>query len=464
MPVTKPPTLVSKAPGAVPVHAVDKDSFAGWLKSRPEAVRTWVEANGFEPKAGQRLVMPDSRGKPALVVLGVASPPALWNFAALPSALPLGAYRLEGGLDGRSATTAALGWALGAYIFSRYGKEKDKKHARLVWPAGADRARATRTYAAIALVRDLINTPAADMGPEELAAAARRVARSGGAKCRVVSGDALLKQNYPMVHAVGRASDRAPRLIDMRWGSARHPKVTLVGKGVCFDSGGLDLKPASGMALMKKDMGGAAVAMGLASMVMDAKLKVRLRLMIPAVENSVSGNSFRPGDVLTSRKGLTVEIGNTDAEGRLVLADALADADDEKPDLLIDFATLTGAARIALGPDLPALYTHDDTLAADLARHGEAESDPLWRLPLWRPYARMIRGRIADINNAGENRMAGSITAALFLDRFVEQASAWAHFDIFAWNQHSRPGRPEGGEAQAMRAVFELIAERYPAK
>ena len=417
--MTKPPTLVSTAQNAIPVHLLDEESFGAWLKSQSAAVRTWVDSNGFEPKAGQRLVVPDKSGGPALVACGIASPPVLWNFAGLPSVLPQGAYRLAVVVDPRLTTMAALGWALGSYTFSRYGKGKDKKHARLVWPAGADRAEVTRTYAAIALVRDLINTPASDLGPEELAAAVKRVARASGAKCRVITGEALLKQIYPMIHAVGRASDRVPRLIDMRWGSARHPRVTLVGKGVCFDSGGLDLKPASGMALMKKDMGGAAVALGLAQMIMDAKLKVRLRLLIPAVENSVSGGSFRPGDILTSRKGLTVEIGNTDAEGRLVLADALAEADKEKPDLLIDFATLTGVARVALGPDLPALYTNDDTLAADLGRHGEAVSDPLWRMPLWQPYARMIRGKVADINNAGEDRMAGSITAALFLDRFV---------------------------------------------
>ncbi len=461
--MTRPPTLVSRARDAVPLCPLSEDALPSWLKSGPAAAGAWAKANGFEGKPGQHLLVPGEDGKPSLALCGMASPPAFWDFAGLPSSLPRGTYRLEGSVDADLAAGAALGWALGGYAFTRYGGEKDAARARLVWPRGADRSDVSRTYGAVALARDLINTPAADLGPAELAAEARRVAREGGARCRVVVGDALLARNYPMIHAVGRASGRAPRLIDMRWGAPGHPKVTLVGKGVCFDSGGLDLKPASAMALMKKDMGGAAVALGLARMIMDAGLPVRLRVMIPAVENSVSGDSFRPGDVLVSRKGLTVEIGNTDAEGRLILADALAEADGEKPDLLFDFATLTGAARIALGPDLAALYTHDDGLAGDLVRFGEAVSDPVWRMPLWRPYACMIRGRVADIANAGEDRMAGSITAALFLDRFVEHAGAWAHLDIFGWNRSARPGRPEGGEASAMRAVYALLASRYPA-
>ena len=461
--MTELPAFVSAARRAVLLHPLSEDALPSWLTSRPPAVRSWVKSNGFEGKCGQHLLVPGSGGAPSLALCGMAASPAFWDFAALPSSLPRGTYRLEGSLEAGLATKVAFGWALGGYAFTRYGKGKDGTCARLVWPLGADRSGILRTYGAVALVRDLINTPAADLGPAELAAVARRVARAGGARCRVIVGDALLGRNYPMIHAVGRASDRAPRLIDMRWGSARHPKVTIVGKGVCFDSGGLDLKPASGMALMKKDMGGAAAALGLAQMIMDAGLRVRLRVMIPAVENSVSGDSFRPGDVLTSRKGVTVEIGNTDAEGRLILADALAEADREKPELLFDFATLTGAARIALGPDLAALYTHDDGLAEDLARFGASVSDPVWRMPLWRPYACMIRGRVADISNAGEDRMAGSITAALFLDRFVEHAGAWAHFDIYGWNRRSRPGRPEGGEAHAMRAVYALIADRYPA-
>ena len=457
-----PPTLVASAPNAMPLHVVDEDTLSVWLKRQSRDVQTWVKSNGFKGRAGQRLAVPGKGGHAELIMCGMASPPEVWNFAGLPSSLPQGTYRLAGA-DAALGTKVALGWALGGYTFARYSKAKEKKHARLVWPTGSDRAHVSRTFSSISLVRDLINTPAADLGPEELVAAAKSVARSLGAKIRVITGAALLKQNYPMIHAVGRASDRAPRLIDLRWGSARHPKVTLVGKGVCFDTGGLDLKLPAGMALMKKDMGGAAVALGLAQMIMDAKLKVRLRLLIPAVENSVSGDSFRPGDVLTSRKGVTVEIGNTDAEGRLVLADALAEADSEKPELLFDFATLTGAARVAVGPDLAALFTNDDTLASDLSRVGTVVSDPVWRMPLWQPYTRLIRGKVADINNAGEGQMAGAITAALFLDRFVEQAGAWAHFDIYGWTQRSLPGRPEGGEAQTMRTVFALLAERYPA-
>ena len=457
-----PPTLVASAPNAMPLHVVEEDTLSVWLKRQSRDVQTWVKSNGFKGRAGQRLAVPGKGGHAELIMCGMASPPEVWNFAGLPSSLPQGTYRLAGA-DAALGTKVALGWALGGYTFARYSKAKEKKHARLVWPTGSDRAHVSRTFSSISLVRDLINTPAADLGPEELVAAAKSVARSLGAKIRVITGAALLKQNYPMIHAVGRASDRAPRLIDLRWGSARHPKVTLVGKGVCFDTGGLDLKLPAGMALMKKDMGGAAVALGLAQMIMDAKLKVRLRLLIPAVENSVSGDSFRPGDVLTSRKGVTVEIGNTDAEGRLVLADALAEADSEKPELLFDFATLTGAARVAVGPDLAALFTNDDTLASDLSRVGTVVSDPVWRMPLWQPYTRLIRGKVADINNAGEGQMAGAITAALFLDRFVEQAGAWAHFDIYGWTQRSLPGRPEGGEAQAMRTVFALLAERYPA-
>jgi leucyl aminopeptidase len=314
---------------------------------------------------------------------------------------------------------------------------------------------------AICLGRDLINTPAEDMGPSELEAAVRSLSKRHKASVKVIRGTAL-KKGFPMIHAVGRASDDAPRLIDMTWGPARAPKVTLVGKGVCFDTGGLDIKPAAGMALMKKDMGGAAAVLALASMIMSARLNVRLRVLIPAVENAIAGNAFRPGDVLTSRKGITVEIGNTDAEGRLVLADALHLADGEKPDLLVDMATLTGAARVALGPDLPPFYTSDDALADELARHGTATADPLWRLPFWQRYHDMISSRVADINNAGTGGFAGSITAALFLERFVEQAKSYVHLDIFGWVPAARPARPAGGEPQAARALFALIAGRYP--
>ena len=318
-----------------------------------------------------------------------------------------------------------------------------------------------RAARATYLVRDLVNTPANDLGPAELAEAAAAVARGAGVRANIIVGDDLLAKNYPLVHAVGRASARPPRLVDFAWGTPDAPKVTLVGKGVCFDTGGLDLKPSSNMLLMKKDMGGAAVVLGLAQMIMDAGLKVRLRVLIPAVENSVSGNAYRPGDVLATRKGKTVELGNTDAEGRLILADALTEADGEEPSLLVDCATLTGAARVALGPDLPALFTPSDDLARDLLRHGDAQSDPLWRMPLHAPYRDYLDSKIADFNNAADTSFAGSITAALFLKEFVSRTQAWAHIDLYAWNAKTRPGRPAGGEAMAMRALYALVAERY---
>jgi leucyl aminopeptidase len=340
-------------------------------------------------------------------------------------------------------------------------RKNDARNVRLAPPEGVDVAEISRMAEAAALARDLINTPANDMGPEELADAAQQLANRYGANFSCIVGDDLVRQNFPLIHAVGMASPRAPRLIDFTWGDPAHSKVTLVGKGVCFDTGGLDLKPSAGMLIMKKDMGGAANVLALASMVMDAKLKVRLRVLIPAVENAVAGNAFRPLDIFTSRKGITVEIGNTDAEGRLVLADALALADEEKPDLLIDLGTLTGAARVALGPDLPPFYTNDETLALDVAVHAKAENDPLWRLPLWPPYDSWLDSKVANINNAPSGAFAGSITCALFLQRFVEDAKSWLHVDIYGWTPSAKPGRPEGGECQAARAIYKLLSQRY---
>ena len=331
----------------------------------------------------------------------------------------------------------------------------------LVWPARADKSRVNAMAQAVSLVRDLINTPAEDMGPSELAAEARKLGRRFKADVKVITGNALLKQNYPTIHAVGRASDDAPRLIDLRWGRKSDPKVSIVGKGVCFDTGGLDLKSAAGMLRMKKDMGGGAHALGLASLIMALKLPVRLRMLVPAVENNVAGNSIRPLDVVKTRKGITVEIGNTDAEGRLVMCDALADADSEKPDLIVDFATLTGAARVAVGTDLAAMFTNSDELAADLEKAARAVNDPLWRMPLWQPYRKLLDSKVADINNVSEGGFAGAITAALYLQEFVGEGTAWAHFDIMAWNTMPRPGRPVGGEAQGLRAVFEMLERRY---
>ncbi|MGH6907828.1 MAG: leucyl aminopeptidase family protein, partial [Aestuariivirga sp.] len=354
---------------------------------------------------------------------------------------------------------AALGWCLEAYSFEMYGKIADKP-ARLICPAGVDRDEVLMAAGAVWRTRDLVNTPASDMGPDELEAAARALAGTFEAKIKVTEGKAL-ERGFPLIHHVGKASPRAPRLIDIAWGATGAPKVTLVGKGVCFDTGGLDIKPASNMLLMKKDMGGAATVLGLARMIMAAKLPVRLRVLIPAVDNAISGNALRPGDVLRSRNGITVEIGNTDAEGRLVLGDALALADEEKPDLMIDMATLTGAARVALGPDIPAFFTDDDAAADAIAGHARMENDPLWRMLLWKPYTRLVTSSIADINNSGESGFAGLITAALFLQRFVEQAKTHVHFDIYAWTPQARPGRPAGAEAQGQRALFAMIRERY---
>ncbi len=446
------------AGNAVPVEPVADGSFERWIRQQSPVTQAWVAANGYKAKAGQHLLIPDSSGAIGLVALGVSSGRDIWSYGDLPLSLPEGAYRLPDSLPAESATAAALGWVLGGYAFDRY-KKRSRQPARLLMPRQADKDAVRREASAIFLVRDLVNTPAEEMGPAELAAAARDVAKAHGAKCSVIVGDDLLKKNYPCIHAVGRASSRAPRLIDMRWGK-RGPRITLVGKGVCFDSGGLDIKGADWMLLMKKDMGGSAHALALAQMIMAADLPVRLRLLIPAVENSISGNAYRPMDIIRSRKGLTVEIGNTDAEGRVILCDALAEADSEKPDLLIDMATLTGAARVALGPDLPVMYANDDAVAEAALRHGKAADDAVWRLPLHKPYRKMIDSPIADINNSGKSPFAGSITAALFLADFVDPATHWMHFDIMAWNPAKRPGRPEGGEAQAIRGLFSLIAER----
>ncbi|RME65652.1 MAG: leucyl aminopeptidase family protein [Alphaproteobacteria bacterium] len=450
----------------VPIFMLEDGALAGWLKKAPETARAWVRGQGFTAAPASHLAVPDATGNVAAVLFGtprdeLAGP---WPYAALAEALPAGRYAFASGLPDGQADMAALGWALGHYRFARYRSTAAgdmKKPRRLVLPAGCDDAAVARAYDAIALVRDLVNTPAADMGPAALAAAVRTVARAHGARVAVTTGKNLLTANLPAIHAVGRAAAAAPRLIDMRWGKAGAPRLTLVGKGVCFDTGGLDIKPASAMRLMKKDMGGAAHALALAQMVMAARLPVRLRLLIPAVENSVAGNALRPGDVIATRKGLSVEIGNTDAEGRVVLCDALALADEETPDLLLDFATLTGAARIALGPDLPALFTPDDALAAALEDAGRRLADPLWRLPLWRPYADMLKSPIADLCNISQDGFAGAITAALYLDRFVTRARAWAHIDLFAWNPQTRPGRPKGGEAMGLRAAFAVIAQRY---
>lgn len=421
----------------------------------------WLRASGFAAIQGEVALVPDGEGRLARVLFGLGDAqqaPDCFIFGKLPTLLPAGDYALRG--DFPEGQLVVLGWLLGSYRFERYRK-RDGKVCRLKLPKGIDGEEVTRIADSVALARDLVNTPANDMGPEDLDAAARKLARTHRARISTITGEALLKKNLPLILAVGQASPRQPRLIDLTWGERKHPKVTLVGKGVCFDTGGLDLKPSSGMALMKKDMGGAANVLALANMIMGAELPVRLRVLIPAVENSVSGNAFRPGDVYPSRKGLSVEIGNTDAEGRLVLADALALGDEDRPDLMVDMATLTGAARVALGPDLPPFYTDDETLARDLARHSGEMHDPLWRMPLWRPYDRLLESKIADVNHISSTSFAGSVTAALFLRRFVERARSWVHLDIYAWTPSARPGRPEGGEAQGIRALYGLIKERY---
>jgi leucyl aminopeptidase len=451
--------LDGPAVSSLPVGQVAKGALEA--SGLEPAALAWARANGFDGEAGRVLVLPGNAGVIGGALFGVGNgegafaplatgslakglPAGDWHFASVPPAADL----------------AVLGLLLGSYAFTRYGK-KDGPAIRFAVPEGVDRARVERIAAGVFLARDLVNTPTNDMGPDALEAAARDLAGRHGADISAVVGDALLEANFPMVHAVGRASTTAPRLIDLRWGAVDAPKVTLVGKGVCFDTGGLDIKPSSGMLLMKKDMGGVANVLGLASMIMAARLNVRLRVLIPAVENAIAGNAFRPGDVLRSRKGLTVEIGNTDAEGRLVLADALALADEEEPDLLVDMATLTGAARVALGPDLPPFYTRDEGLAAAISAAAEERADPLWRMPLWKPYDAKLSSKVADLNNVTTDGFAGSITAALFLGRFVEKTARWVHLDIFAWSPTDRPHCTTGAEAQGIRALEDLLLRRY---
>ena len=466
--MTAPPLnlLVETAAAAVPIHAVASDRYDAWLAEQPARIRGWLASVGFKAEAGSTATIAGEDGGLSAVILGLGRGDDPWVTGNLAKTLPKGVYRFAG-MSGAFAdfpTWAALAWALGGYSFARYKSESQPQRATLVWPEGCDRTYVGQAVAASTLTRDLINTPAADLLPDGLEQAARDLAALHGAAITVITGEALLAQNYPMIHAVGRASSVAPRLIDFKWGAASAPKVTLVGKGVCFDSGGLDLKSASGMALMKKDMGGAATVLGLAHMIMAAKLPVRLRVLVPAVENAVAGNSFRPGDILKTRKGITVEIGNTDAEGRLVLADALTEASSENPALLIDCATLTGACRTALGPDLPGLFVDDEALAADLLAAARAAYDPLWRLPLYQPYRKMIDSKVADINNAGDSPFAGAITAGLFLKEFVGADIKWIHIDSYAWNPSDRPGRPAGGEALSQRTLFGLIKARFGAR
>ena len=425
----------------------------GQLPDLTPAQAAWASAQGFTGAAGQLCVLPAEDGRPAGALFG--RDPSRMSIARAAAALPEGDWALSEGTE-----EDALAWLLAGYRFDRYKSSKPQK-ARLICPEGVDPERVRAIAEGEALTRDLINTPASDMGPQELESAAAAVAERFGAKLTVIRGEDLIAQNFPMIHAVGRASPRAPRLLDLRWGESG-PMLTLVGKGVCFDTGGLNIKPGSSMGLMKKDMGGAATVLGLASMIMALGLKLRLRVLIPAVENAISGDAFRPQDILTSRKGLTVEVNNTDAEGRLVLADALAYGAEENPDLMLCMATLTGAARVALGPDIPPFYTDSDHIAVALTRGASEARDPLWRMPFWEPYETMIEPAIADLDNAPAGGMAGSITAALFLRRFVSDPERFAHFDIYGWQPSAAPARPKGGVGQGARAILAALPSLLP--
>lgn len=452
--------ITAPLPGAIPVIPVIDSEFSVWLERQDESWRRWLTATGFKGQSGKFSLVPGPDGQLRAVVAGIKDADDLWALGGLPASLPEGDYRLEAAFAPRQLDRLTLGWALGAYQFARY-KTPKRTMARLALDPRCDSDRIRRWIDAVQLVRDLINTPAEDLMPEHLAETVQALGQQFGATVAQTIGDELLTGNFPLIHAVGRASAHPPRLLDLRWGDPHHPKLTLVGKGVCFDTGGLDLKPSSAMRLMKKDMGGAATALGLARLIMSAHLPVRLRVLIAAVDNAVAGNAFRPGDVIRSRRGLTIEIHNTDAEGRLILCDALTEAGSEQPDILIDFATLTGAARTALGTAMPALFCNDETLATGLLSAAAREQDPLWRLPLHQPYREMLDSKIADIANAADSSYAGAITAALFLKEFVPERIPWAHFDLMAWNLKTRPGQPEGGEAMAMRAVFGWLEQHY---
>jgi len=455
---------VSLAPAgtdAVPIHVLGADDVALWSAQQSDRIRTWVEASGFKGAIGTALMIPDDAGHPAMALVGYGTPAQRRRdrfalAAAMPKLAP-GTYCIDSGIAADQLEQEALGWLLACYSFDRY-HENSAERPTLVAPDGLDAARVNILAEAEFLTRDLINTPASDMGPDALETAARSLAETHAAKITVTTGEALLDQNFPMIHTVGRAADRAPRLIDMSWGTSG-PRLTLVGKGVCFDTGGLNLKPAGSMGLMKKDMGGAANVLGLAHTIMASGLQIRLRVLIPAVENAVSANSYRPQDILTSRKGLTVEINNTDAEGRLVLADALTFAAEEKPDLIVSMATLTGAARVAVGPDLAPYFTDDDTVATSLDAAARQMADPVWRLPLHDPYEAMIEPGIADLDNAPKGGLAGAITAALFLRRFVTEEDRFIHFDIYGWQPQAAPGRPKGGAMQGPRALFAALPD-----
>jgi leucyl aminopeptidase len=465
-----PPTDEASAAAALPLYCVTETDFSTWRDGQAEGIRAWLNASGFQPERGRWSLLPDSKGAATGVVVGLGkSAPAyaagwFWLAAALADRLPSGSYRLAGETRQLQALPFVLGWTYGGYRYQRYttARPTQPRRPHLELPAGVDSAYVASATAATAWARDLVNTPANDLGPAELEQQAQGLIERLGGRIEVIGGEAL-RREFPLIHAVGQGSVRAPRLLDLNFPRAGAPRVTLVGKGVCFDSGGLDMKPSAGMALMKKDMGGAAAALATAQLLLEMGVPVELRVLVPAVENSVDGAAFRPGDVWRSRKGLTVEITNTDAEGRLVLADALALAAESAPDLIVDFATLTGAARVALGPELPPVYGGDAALVRELQQQGERLADSVWPMPLWDPYDEDLGSRIADLNNAPSGGMAGSITAALFLRRFVSDPTRWLHLDIYAWNQRDRAGRPAGAEAHGIRAVAGLLAARFGA-
>lgn len=441
---------------ALPLHVVTAAAFADWSAQQSSTLQAWLKAQQFTAAAGSHALLPGSDGL-AGAVLGIGDAHDPFAYAHAPYALPAGDWRLADPLDAAATAALQLGWGLGSYRFTRY-RDATRAPARLVCDLDADTA---AQLAACFRARDLINTPTEHMGPDEMEAVARGIAQTHGADIDVLVGDDLLTHNFPAIHAVGRASHRAPRLIVLRWGDAAHPHVAIVGKGVCFDTGGLDIKAAAGMRNMKKDMGGAAHAIALAELIMARKLPVRITLLVPAVENAIGPNAYRPGEVIATRKGISVEIDNTDAEGRIVLCDALTYAAEQSPRLILDFATLTGAARVALGPDLPVLFSNDDALADDWLAAGIRGFDPLWRMPLHRPYLRYLTSGIADLANSGATTMAGCITAALYLERFVPSELPWAHLDVYSWNDSDRPGRPAGGEAQALRSCYAMLKTRF---
>mgnify|MGYP002348941809 FL=1 len=448
--------FTSDSSKALPLHVMEREQFAAWRAQQSPALVAWLDAQHFNGSGGSVVLLPGEAGVAGAIV-GVGDPGDAYAYAHAPFALPEGSvWQLADTLPQEIETLLHLGWGLGSYRFARYRKP-NRAPAQLVASPSAE---VRDVIAASLRVRDWVNTPTEDMGPQQLEDAARELASAHGAQIDVITGQALLEQNFPAIHAVGRASHRAPRLIALRWGQAGAPHVALVGKGVCFDTGGLDIKPADGMRNMKKDMGGAAHALALAGLIMAQQLPVQLTLLIPAVENAIGPDAFRPGEVIATRKGLSIEIDNTDAEGRVILCDALTYASEQKPELLLDFATLTGAARIALGPDLPALFTNDDRVAQQWLEAGDRTRDPVWRMPLWRPYLRYLHSGIADLANAG-SRMAGSVTAALYLERFIGEGQLWAHLDVYAWNDGERPGRPAGGEALALRSAWQMLKTRY---